>query len=992
MKTLYLYIILLFTFYASVAQQRATGVLSGGIDIDADSIEKDLKNDSLSLICYPGLPYAHHKKIYQDLFIKNGGNKIKTVTISCFDVTGQDTIPVSSVSLKGRKLRRKKSYVNINMDSGGDSVTIHPLYKKIVLGNNNLPAGEYRIHLTVQYKDSVNRKEYGRTVDSMLSSGSGARRLFDEIYSGQGSKSLLGFSSARKQSPSRNNTPLVLKKSSRKIDAALSAKGFDVSYRDGEGKKLVDVYCRERYIGYYEIDLDEPIADKINERKARLNNNITTEVNTGLGNNKPVLSQLKELNREKKDREVTGNISLTGNMASGQEEYSQQENNFYEVTGQMEIPIMNVPVLFEGYYTSQDKSRIAKAGYFRLHYDSEQAKTQLMSLVSGYKNKYNRASSAGKSYQNIYGTYMGRAAGEKDKLWGELVKETDLPDLERFKADTSGLYEAILLAGEKKINNTLSQPGNPADSSMAVEKAQETQQAAMERYRKAAEKYQRIRELEEKVQHYKNLLAQYRENNYYDSLMAYEQLKDLDYTSMDDKSYQQLSKAAGSLLPPGDNKKFISGLKSLDAGIFSKQVSAYTINGQTIKGVDIAYDLGVIETGFTYGRIEYVSRDGFLDKYSGYSGRMSFKPARGHRTGIIYYGYTPGRRMLNEDAFFKDVDVYMPSFKNNPVHILSLTHQGEINRNIKLAAEAATSYRNFDEFSKGDMNISEKMSWRMDIEGSIPHTVIDLQGGYEHVGKQFENNTLPLNLSGTDRYSAGATGRFLKNFLTLGIQYNYLVQQNFASRSAHSKWGFDIKTTSKRYPSASLSYRPFTTFRSFADTLNLPQRPILGEVWLGKLTYQLKKKDYALRLTAIYNRNTALVDTMESNSNVAQLNAIYTRGKLNLLLCAGQTRVNAASLSPVHVKTNFVTVATTYNINPQWNLSLGQDIGMQKSGLSRYGANLGVGYRFKNAPLSVRTGFRYNSYRLSEVQAWKNIYAGLLDINWQFRFKMNDRI
>ncbi len=990
MKPLYLYIILLYTVNTAMAQGKDGQALSRGILKRNTPARMHSKGDTLnSLICYPGLPYAHHKKIYQDLFIKNGGNKIKTVTIACFDVTGQDTIQVSSVSIKGRKLRRKKSYININMDSGGDSVTVHSLYKKIISGNKGLPAGEYRIHLTVQYRDSVARKEYGRTVDSMLSAGSGAHQLFDRTFSAHGNKSFLGFSSPRKQSPSRNNTPLVLKKSSRKIETALRAKGFDVSYRDLEGKKLADVYCRERYIGYYEIDLAEPIADKINERKARLNHNLTAGVNTGLGNNKPVFSQLKELNREKNDREVTGNISLTGNMASGQEEYSQQENNFYEVTGQMEISILNVPVLFEGYYTSQDKSRIAKASYFRLHYDSEQAKSQLMSLVSGYKNKYNRASSAGKSYQNIYGTYMGRASGEKDKLWGELAMETGLADPGKFKADTSGLYEAILSAGEKKMSTL---PGNPADSIGAAEKALEARQAATERYRKAAEKYRRIRELEEKVQHYKNLLAQYRENNYYDSLMAYESLKDLDYGSMDDKSYRQLSKAAGSLLPPGDNKKFISGLKSLDAGIFSKQVSAYTINGQTIKGVDVAYDLGVIETGFTYGRIEYVSRDGFLDKYSGYSGRVSFKPARGHRTGIIYYGYTPGRRMLNEDAFFKDVDVYMPSFKNNPVHILSLTHQGEINRNIKLAAEAATSYRNFDEFSKGDMNTAEKMSWRMDVEGSVPQTAIDLKGGYEHVGKQFENNTLPLNLSGTDRYSAGATGRFLKNFLTLGIQYNYLVQQNFSSRSAHSKWGFEIKTSSKRYPSASLSYKPFTTFRSFADTLNLPQRPILGEVWLGKLTYQLKKEDYALRLTAIYNRNTALVDTMESNSNVAQLNAIYTRGKLNLLLGAGQTRVNASSLSPVHGTTNFVTVAASYNINTQWNLSLGQDVGTQKSGLSRYGANLGVGYRFKNAPLSVRTGFRYNSYRVSEVQAWKNIYAGLLDINWQFRFKMNERI
>jgi hypothetical protein len=592
--------------------------------------------------------------------------------------------------------------------------------------------------------------------------------------------------------------------------------------------------------------------------------------------------------------------------------------------------------------------------------------------------------------ENIYGTYLGIMAKEKGKLWSDMATETGVDNIGKFKADTSGLFKEITSACEKKLNDSLS--GSSKNARDSKSKALEARQEAKERYGKAVDKYKRIQQVEGKIQHYNTLLQRYRDNNYYDSLVAYSRLKSIDHESLNEKSYKQLSKSASSLLPPGDNKTFIAGLTSLDIGIFSKQISEYTLNGQAIKGVDVGYDLGVCETGFTYGRVEYVSRDGMMDKYSGYSGRVSFKPVKGHKTSLIYFGYTPSSRMLNEDGFFKDVDIHMPAFKNNPINILSVAHSGEVSKNIKVGGEIATSYRMIDDFKREDTKIKDKMSYRIEAEGPIPQTTVDLKGGYERVGKHFENNTLPLTLSGTERYSTGATGQFLNNFLTLGVEYNYLVQQNFASKSVNSKWGFEVKTTSRRYPSASLSYKPFTTFRSFADTLSMPQRPILGEVWLGKLSYQIKNNVSALRLTAIYNRNTALVDTMESNSNIKQLNAIYTRGKVNLMLSAGQTQMSAGNISPMHGKSNFLAVGAGYNLNSQWNVSAGQDIGTTKGRVSRYAANLGCSYRFRNVPLSIRSGFRYNTYKISEAQTWKRVYAGMLDISWQFKVKMNDRI
>src|SRR5690606_3106405 len=137
----------------------------------------------------------------------------------------------------------------------------NPLYKKILLGNRGLPSGEYRIFLTVQLKDSTIHSVYSHSVDSMLNSGSGTRQLFDKAYSTQYERTFLGLSSTHNEHPSRNNTSKVVRKSTGKIEKSLRAKGFDVSYRTLADKKYAEVYCDGHYIGYYEIDMNQPIAD-----------------------------------------------------------------------------------------------------------------------------------------------------------------------------------------------------------------------------------------------------------------------------------------------------------------------------------------------------------------------------------------------------------------------------------------------------------------------------------------------------------------------------------------------------------------------------------------------------------------------------------------------------------------------------------------------------------------------------------------------------------
>ena len=71
---------------------------------------------------------------------------------------------------------------------------------------------------------------------------------------------------------------------------------------------------------------------------------------------------------------------------------------------------------------------------------------------------------------------------------------------------------------------------------------------------------------------------------------------------------------------------------------------------------------------------------------------------------------------------------------------------------------------------------------------------------WEHIGRLFENNSIPYIRAATERYTVAGKSDFFKKFLTVGIQYNFMKQSTFASTGKSRKWGFDVKTNSRRYP------------------------------------------------------------------------------------------------------------------------------------------------------------------------------------------------
>ena len=816
-----------------------------------------------------------------------------------------------------------------------------PKFYEILKRAKTIAPGRYKIFLALEKgKKTVASIVYEQAVDTILSPNSFIRKNINKTL-GARQKYVPATGAINKSHTSKNNGSVQLSKRKSKIEKMAKKKGMTTTCYEQGNTSRIDLFYSDWFAGRYEINSKTPLATELaKQEKLGQLPEIDKGGGSGLSPQPSLFSKYKSHNKEKKEQEeIKGEIGYTNNLSSGQEEYSGIDNNFYELRGRVTLPVQGVPVEVEGYYTSQDKNKEVKSSYFKIHYDADMIKDELRKTISSYNGKYEENKSRGLGMEQIYGAVITSLENRKSSL--ERVKDP----------------------GENKIN------ANGTN-----------------------EKKEKIEELDSKISKYKNLLSQSRNVNFFDSSQVYSKTKDIN--KLDGLSEKQLLKRGGDLFPEGKAKSFLAGLTSLDAGMFSKNESKYTMGGQMVKGVDVGYDLGFCEAGGTVGKTEYAGRDGKLDKYTCYSGKLSFKPEKNQKIDLVYYGYTPDRKMTIGDNFFKNADISAPGFFN-PVHILSTNYNGAIADFITVGAEVATSVKPNDKserLSAGGQK--DKIAYHFNTEVNIPHTSVGIAAAYDKTGKGFENSTLPMSLNGTEQYKLECKNDFFKSFLTVGIEYDRLVQTNLNATGTNTKWGFDVRTNSKRYPSVAFSYKPFATFRSFADTLNIPQRPLIGSVWTGKSTYQVKKtgrSQRSLSFSIIYNKCLAAMDTSSYGSTLLQASCSYSSKKFTHVASVGSMEMsgtNISSLSPSSTK--FLTYSTAYPLSKQLNVNVGQDLGISDFGFCKYGTNLGVMCRIQKIPVSLNVKFRYNTYQLSEGSAWKNIYSGAIDINYMFKIRKKD--
>ncbi|MBX9449210.1 MAG: hypothetical protein KL787_05615 [Taibaiella sp.] len=186
------------------------------------------------------------------------------------------------------------------------------------------------------------------------------------------------------------------------------------------------------------------------------------------------------------------------------------------------------------------------------------------------------------------------------------------------------------------------------------------------RYQQALVYYEKLEELNRLVEKYRNLKQQLTEKLLLDSLQVYEQIRDLE--DVEQLTNKDMIRKASDLFPDGKAKSFLSGLTNLEAGIFSKYVSKYSLAGQQIKGLDIGYDVKYAVVGLTYGRAEYIDRNGVVEGYKTISARSQFKPVWDQQVSLEYTLITAEKDILRDERF-QHLDITtIPGFLN-PVNI-----------------------------------------------------------------------------------------------------------------------------------------------------------------------------------------------------------------------------------------------------------------------------------------------------------------------------------
>jgi len=767
------------------------------------------------------------------------------------------------------------------------------------------------------------------------------------------------------------------------------------------GKTYSLLYYEGWFLGRYELATQSAIQQRAASAATTLQGNASSLVQNSLEDFRSVSAQMRELQESR--RRTAGRGALEGvldmntALATRQEPGSEQDNAFTELLGAVSTEVMDIPVSVEGYYTTQDRGRQAKASYIRFRYDAEKAKSELARLIGDYRRKYSETVAKGKGLEQVYGSYLRSLENEQTALRQNLRDEYGLD--EQALLQTSSAKSAI--ASMPSLSDTaalLQRAANlsGADTSAAAERLTVAHDKALARRAEAQKRYAELVALREKIARYQTLLTQYQQGLQLDSAIDGTKLQAL--SERPNASYKDMAKAAAGLLPEGQSKRFASGLTHLEAGILNKYESSYTWAGQTARGGSVGYDLGVAQVSATVGKTEYVSRSGVVDRYSAYSGRADFEPLKDQKLSLIYYGYSPSRSMITDERFSRrGVDLALPTF-TAPTHILSLVAEGAaVRSSLIYTLEVANSYQKGESIAGADgrRRISmDNSALKAALAWTVPKTSASLKGEWEHLGREFQNSALTVARVGTSRYTAGGSVGLLREALTVSVQYNLLRQEAFASTGYSRRWGFEVRTRSKRYPAVVLSYKPFATFRAYDDTLlGAEQRPLIGEVWTGRGNYQIKRPGGTVhRFSLLYNQNsTASMDTVAGyRSATAQVLYLVTSRGATLSLNGGwmvAPVVVADGLATAVQRTMFAAASWSKQIGKRATAGVGSDAALAPFGWQRVALTLSGAYTLPHQPLSLRLQTRYALIRSDPAGGNDAIGAALIGASWRFRTK-----
>lgn len=915
-----------------------------------------------SLRVYLDFPNPGPEGLYHDLLLETALDGYADVEVRVFKYNeNHDSLLVLSEKKSHYHIQKGLSTISFNYKS---NFFIQPDFKRITGTHHLIPPANYVTY--VKLGDSLTQSTYVfyHAIDSLLPMQSSLRSNY-----------VSGLLKMRKGKELEAELERIADK--KKIQPKVYRRGSMI---------YADLYDGSWFIGRYQVSAVQDLKKQLEQESKQIQQKIIDFKDGSIEQVESLYGKLRKLHEEeKKNAEVKGQFGISANLSNQQDPFSQADKNYYEVYGDLQTPVLGIPVSIEGYYTTQDIGRKVKSSYLRFHYDMEAAKQKLMQLVGEYRSNYEETISKGKGLENIYKGYMKDMGIKKDEAIYSFKKEANIPstgfsNLNLSDVDTTALLEGMMQELDK-------------DSTLQTNKEayQQKKDSLLKVYQKAMTKYEEAKAWENRINQYQTKYEQYKNSQYFDSLTTYARVKEFeDYENM---SYKDLAKASANLLPEGKVKRLATGLTNLDAGIFAKYTGKYGLSGQQMKGIDLGYDLGFATVHGTYGKTEYIGRDGEMDTYTCYNGLVKTKPFHGQRFLFNYYGYSPNRKMiLSEKDFFQNYSASYPSFRS-PVHIVSLGYDGKIAKNYSITGEIAYSNERNRESNRTPWQ--NQLAWNIGSEGQIQGTNLSYELSYEKVGQDFTNNTLPINMAGTTRSRVALKNIFFKNFLHVGVEWNQMLQENLNGQSRLNRWGFDVKTVSKQYPNIALSYKPFATIRTLSDTLLTPQRPIVGGLWVGKASYQYKKHGHVWRFLVLLSKATSRMDTVAYNNDMLQATISFQSNESQYQLSVGQMQAksNTSQFIPAwyRSRTFMVNVGTQQVISKTLQLQGGIDLLSAASKIYNTGLSAGFVYQFKQTPLRFRWMLRYNRYQVPENTQWNHRIGSTLDLTWQFKYKVYEK-
>src|SRR5690606_24213123 len=121
-----------------------------------------------------------------------------------------------------------------------------------------------------------------------------------------------------------------------------------------------DFYRNGWYLGRYRFNKQVDLASQLPSVAGALDGG-RHRVRQTLGSYTSMLSRFRKMRAEAAaTAEITGYLQLSANFSNEREPFSDLDNNFYDVNGSVSLPLFGIPVTVSGYYTTQDRHRLAK--------------------------------------------------------------------------------------------------------------------------------------------------------------------------------------------------------------------------------------------------------------------------------------------------------------------------------------------------------------------------------------------------------------------------------------------------------------------------------------------------------------------------------------------------------------------------------------------------------------------------------------------------------